>query len=131
MAKSKSVYVALERIIDDVSKDEQEILFKCMSKAMKKCKRDIAAASPDGPKGYKRSWAIRTKRYKYGFQGVVYNKDHPGLTHLLEKSHVIKNQYGTYGRTYEGHGQVVHIGPAAEAAEEYLIQLLVDAHEQA
>ena len=129
MAKGKSVYVALDRLLSEFSQEENEILFTCMSKAMRKCKKDIVAASPEGPKGYKRGWAIRTKRFKYGFQGVVYNKDHPGLTHLLEKSHVIKNQYGTYGRTYEGHGQHVHIAPAVENAEEYLVELLVKAHE--
>lgn len=131
MAKSKSVYVALERIIDDVNQEEQEILFKCMSKAMRMAKKDVVNNSPDLSGEYKRGWAIRTKRYKYGFQGVIYNKDKPGLTHLLEKSHVIRNQYGTYSRTNpeQGRGGKVHIEPARDAAEEYLIELLVQAHE--
>lgn len=128
MAKTKSVSVALDRLMSEVESEENEILFKCMSKAMRKAKQDVVNASPGGGE-YKRGWAIRTKRYKYGFHGVIYNKDKPGLTHLLEKSHVIRNQYGEYGRTAKEHGQIEHIGPARDAAEEYLVQLLVEAHE--
>lgn len=128
MAKGKKVEVLLDRLWSEFCEEENEILFKCMSQAMKQCKRDIQAASPGGGE-YRAGWAIRTKRLKYGCQGVVYNKDKPGLTHLLEKSHAIKNQNGEYGRTSPGHGQVVHIGPAAETAEAYFVELIAKAHE--
>lgn len=128
MAKHKPVAVVLDRLWSEFSEEENEILFKCMSQAMKKCKNDIKAASPGGGE-YRSGWAVRTKRLKYGCQGVVYNKTKPGLTHLLEKSHIIKNQYGKYDRTGPGHGQVEHIGPAAAAAEDYFLELIVAAHE--
>lgn len=130
MAKSKEIAVILDRLWSEFSDEENEIMFKCMSKAMKQCKKDIKEASPGGGE-YRNGWAIRTKRYKYGCQGVVYNKTKPGLTHLLEKPHVIKNQYGKYERTRpdEGYGGKVHIAPAAERAEEYFVELLVKAHE--
>ena len=127
MARSKSVYVALDRLLSEVSQEENEILFKCMSKAMKKCKADVKAKSP-GHGEYKKGWSIRTTRQKYGFQGVIYNKTKPQLTHLLENSHVIRNKRGEYGQTSPGHGQIVHIAPARDIAEEYLVQLLVEAH---
>lgn len=122
--------VLLDELISEYNQEENEILFDCMSKAMKKAKKDLKAASPKGPNGYANGWSIRTKRERYGFTGILYNKTAPRLTHLLERSHVIKNQYGEYGRTSPGHGQVVHIEPVRDAAEEYLIQLLVEAHEQ-
>lgn len=128
MAGEKTVEVQLDKILGDFAKEEKRLLDESVSKASKQCKRDIVAASPDGPKGYKRGWTVRNKKTRHGVEAIVCNKDHPGLTHLLEKSHVIKNQYGTYGRTYEEHGQVVHIGPAADKAEEYLMDLLVNAH---
>lgn len=121
---SNSVEVLLSRALTEVSKEEDEILFKCMSKAMRKAKRDVINNSPILSGEYKRGWTIRTKRLKYGFDGVIYNKDKPGLTHLLNNGHQKANQYGTYGRK-EGDN---HITKARDLAEAYLVDLLVEAH---
>lgn len=125
MAKTKSVEVALDRLLYEANDEENEILFKCMSKAMKKCKADIKEASPHRYGDYRQGWSVRTKRLKYGFQGVIYNRTKPQLTHLLENGHVVRNKYGTYDR-YNG---IKHISPARDIAEEYLVDLLVEAHE--
>lgn len=121
---SNSVEVLLSRALTEVSKEEDEILFKCMSKAMRKAKRDVINNSPILSGEYKRGWTIRTKRLKYGFDGVIYNKDKPGLTHLLNNGHQKANQYGSYGRK-EGDN---HITKARDLAEAYLVDLLVEAH---
>ena len=121
---SNSVEVLLDRALTEVSKEEDEILFKCMSKAMRKAKRDVINNSPTLSGEYKRGWTIRTKRLKYGFDGVIYNKDKPGLTHLLNNGHQKANQYGSYGRK-EGDN---HITKARDLAEAYLVDLLVEAH---
>ena len=122
---SNSVEVLLSRALTEVSKEEDEILFKCMSKAMRKAKRDVINNSPTLSGEYKRGWTIRTKRLKYGFDGVIYNKDKPGLTHLLNNGHMIANQYGSTGRRKDGDN---HITKARNLAEEYLVDLLVEAH---
>lgn len=116
--------VLLDRYLADFQTDETERFFDCMSKAGKMAKKDVISGSPKGPKNYAKGWAIRTKREKFGVNVLIYNKTHPGLTHLLEKSHIIANKKGTYGRTGPGHGQVVHIKPARDKAEEYLLDLL-------
>lgn len=121
---SNSVEVLLSRALTEVSDEENEILFKCMSKAMRKAKRDVINNSPILSGEYKRGWTIRTKRLKYGFDGVIYNKDKPGLTHLLNNGHQKANQYGSYGRK-EGDN---HITKARNLAEAYLVDLLVEAH---
>ena len=121
---SNNVEVLLSRALTEVSKEEDEILFKCMSKAMRKAKRDVINNSPILSGEYKRGWTIRTKRLKYGFDGVIYNKDKPGLTHLLNNGHQKANQYGSYGRK-EGDN---HITKARNLAEAYLVDLLVEAH---
>ena len=121
---SNNVEVLLSRALTEVSKEEDEILFKCMSKAMRKAKRDVINNSPTLSGEYKRGWTIRTKRLKYGFDGVIYNKDKPGLTHLLNNGHQKANQYGSYGRK-EGDN---HITKARDLAEAYLVDLLVEAH---
>ena len=128
MAKTRSVAVALDRALSEFSKEENEILFKCMSKAMKKCKADVKANSPRGRSGdYARGWSVRTKRLRYGFQGVVFNKDEPQLTHLLENGHVVRPDPTRPGRKHRVNG-IKRIGPARDAAEEYLVELLEEAH---
>ena len=115
------------RTLEEFQKDETELFFECMSKAGKMAKKDVISASPKGPKDYAKGWSIRTKREKFGINVLIFNKTHPGLTHLLEKSHLISN--GTkrvFGETSPGHGQVIHIKPARDKAEEYLLDLLME-----
>ena len=116
----------IERNLEDFMTDETDKFVKCMSKAGKMAKKEVVSGSPKGPKNYAKGWSIRTKREKFGVAVLIYNKTHPSLTHLLEKSHVIANKKGTYGRTGPGHGQVVHIQPARDKAEEYLLDLLTE-----
>lgn len=116
----------LDRVLDEYCEETQERMIKAMSKAGKMAKKDVQNASPDGPGGYAKGWSIRTKREKFGANVLIYNKTHPSLTHLLEKSHIIANKKGTYGRTSPGHGQVIHIKPARDKAEEYLLDILTE-----
>lgn len=125
MSRGKRIEPLITAELGQYGDELDEVVFACMSMAMKQCKRDIKANCLPGWKEYKGGWTIRTKRLKFGFEGVVYNKTKPTLTHLLEKSHIIRNQYGQYGRTSEGHGQHVHIAPAAEDAQGYFVDLIV------
>lgn len=131
MARDKTISAQLDEILGEFAKEERDLLDKSISKASKQCKRDIVAASPDGPNGYKEGWTVQNKKTSHGAEAIVRNKKFPGLTHLLEKSHIIKNQYGTYGRTdpANGKGGKVHIAPAAEKAEQDLMQMLIAGHE--
>lgn len=122
--RSDEISVQLDKILTEFVGDERDKLAENISKAAKQAKRDIVQASPNGPKNYRKGWTVRTVRRGGSVSAVVHNKTYPGLTHLLEKSHVIKNANGTYGRTSPGHGQVEHIGPAAEDAERYLLELI-------
>lgn len=126
IADGHKAAVLIERTLDEFATDQTELFFECMSKAGKMAKKDVINASPKGPKGYAKGWTIRTKREKFGINVLIYNKTHPSLTHLLEKSHFIANKKGTYGRTGPGHGQVIHIKPARDKAEEYLLDLLME-----
>lgn len=127
MAQNKTVQEQLNAILDDFMEREDDRLYKCIGQAAKMAKREVVANAPGDD--YKRGWTVRTTKRKGSITSIVHNKDKPGLTHLLEHSHVIKNQYGTYGRTSPGHGQVEHIGKAEEKAEAYLLELLLQARE--
>jgi hypothetical protein len=62
--------------------------------------------------GYSKGWRIQRDGNGY----IVHNGKYPGLTHLLEHGHVIKNQYGEYGRA----PAIVHIKPVEdEEAQKY------------
>ena len=119
----QSVEVLLSESLYEVNTECNEILFKCMSKAMRKAKKDVIAWSPVDSGEYKSGWTIRTKRLKFGFDGVIYNKKKPGLTHLLNNGHDKRNQYGYWGRK---NGDK-HITKAHDVAEAYLLELLQEA----
>ena len=117
------VETLLSEALYEVNTECNEILFKCMSKAMRQAKKDVVNSSPVLTGEYKKGWSVRTKRLKYGFDGVIYNKTHPRLTHLLNNGHIVRNQFGTYERE-EGDN---HITNARDRAEEYLLDLLMEA----
>lgn len=48
-----------------------------------------------GEKNYAKGWTSKFETGRLSAQGIIYNKDLPGLPHLLEKGHA--NRYG--GRT--------------------------------
>jgi len=41
--------------------------------------------------GYANGWTSKYETNRYSMQGIIYNKDVPGLPHLLEKSHALRN----------------------------------------
>lgn len=98
-------YVAdANRIIEDSARDAAEI-----------CTRQLKNTSPKGKgkgKRYANGWSVKSKQEGHLMSFIVYNKAKPGLTHLLEYGHVIRNKKGTYGRTKP----IKHIQPAEEAA---------------
>ena len=83
--------------------------------------RDLKATSPKRDKGkgkgkYAKGWKMKKKKDGLSVSYIVYNANNPGLTHTLEHGHIVKNQYGTYGRSEAK----VHIAPAAnEGAQDF------------
>ena len=126
MANSPTVYQALDQLLTEASNEINEALDKTMAEGMKLAKNDVQAASPGGGE-YRNGWKIKTVRVRSGFEGVVYNAAKPGLTHLLENSHIVKNQFGEYERTNpdKGRGGKKHIAPAAKAAAAFVERELI------
>lgn len=124
MAQNKTVKEQLDAVLKDYMERQDDRIYKCIGQAAKLAKRQVIANAPGDE--YKQGWTVRTSKRGVLITSIVYNKDKPGLTHLLEHSHVIKNQFGTYGRTSPGHGQIEHIGPAEEEAEAYLLARLLE-----
>ena len=85
---------------------------------------DLIVQPAKGGGDYAKGWTIRTKKTAGSVDVVICNKAAPGLTHLLENPHEIKNQFGSYGQTSKGHGQVPHIAEVAERAEAELLRMI-------
>lgn len=110
MAKTESVTAQMQEILETYDKHVAEVAEKSAEESAKECAQKLKTTSPKGPEGYARSWTAK----RVGKGWVCYNKDHYQLTHLLENSHDIVNQTGKHGRTYPGHGQIVHIYPVEQ-----------------
>ena len=84
----------MAKILKEVEGNIEKITEKDLKKAAQSTKKKLIAYSPKGPNGYSKGWAYKNLDGGY----TVYNKAKPGLTHLLNNGHQIKNQYGSYGR---------------------------------
>ena len=119
MAKTESVTIQMERILDQYDEKVHRETNKAMDTASKGTASKLKNESPRRPGGgqYAKGWAVHKERDRNGLDArIVYNKTAPYLTHLLENGHVIKNGKGEFGRV----GPVKHIAPAEEwGASEY------------
>lgn len=90
--------------------DAIETVFSDVARETKAMLKSTSPRSNSGGKHYANGWTVDiNKRAK---TTTVYNKTKPGLTHLLENGHAVKNQFGTWGRV-DGRP---HIKPAEEWA---------------
>lgn len=108
MAKSIDVKIdlaaqvakAVDAYGEQMKKKVQKVGRQCAKSCCDEIKENASAKLSKGRSDeYERGWKVKTAEDSsagYGF--IVYNKDYPGLTHLLEKGHVGRNQAGTWGR---------------------------------
>ena len=100
---------SMERILGEVKAEIGAKTPKAVKASTQLARREVKANAPARTGRYRDGWASSTKRNSADiFTGTVYNKDVPGLPHLLEKGHA-----------KVGGGRVpgeVHIAPAAEKA---------------
>ena len=113
MADTSSVEVQMQKLLEQVDKDIQKAMDESMKQVAKESVSKLKNSSPRKTGKYARGWT--TKQIdKNGI--VVHNSKHYQLTHLLENGHVIRNKYGTYGRT----SGIKHIQPVEQWASDEL-----------
>ena len=112
-----SVADQLAEILDGYDKEVREAVEKDIEKVAKDTAKKLKQTSPKESGEYAKNWAVRNDRRSK--TTIVYNKAPTyRLTHLLEKGHVIRNQYGTWGRT----NAEPHIAPAEQEAVADLVK---------
>lgn len=112
-----SVADQLAEILDGYDKEVREAVEKDIEKVAKDTAKKLKQTSPKESGEYAKNWAVKNDRRSK--TTIVYNKAPTyRLTHLLEKGHVIRNQYGTWGRT----NAEPHIAPAEQEAVADLVK---------
>lgn len=118
--KGRELGIAVTQILDDYSKEVVEVTNEQIKQVAKEAVATLKATSPvraRHSKGYAKSWT--SKKQAETFSGVetriIYNRQGQ-LTHLLENGHLIRNKWGTYGRTRA----IKHIKPVEDWAKEEL-----------
>ena len=110
-----SVSVQMEELLDEINLEVRQVAEEAIDASSKAAAKMLRGNSPKRKGGYAKGWAVK-KEGK--LTRVVYNKTHYQLTHLLENGHVIKNQYGEYGRV---NGEK-HIKPVEEWAANDVVE---------
>lgn len=113
----KELYVALEEVLDNYSKEVQDEVEKAAKETANETRDLLKSTSPKRSGDYAGGWGVASesipgRRARY----IVRNSKRPGLTHLLEHGHAIKgflakrtNRTRTDARP--------HIKPAEEFAQ--------------
>ena len=108
-ALSETIMAILEEYGDKAT----EVIREEAPKAAKKAAKELRATSPTRFGGYARGWTVQSRETTLGAYAAAYNSRFPGLPHLLEFGHALRNG----GRSRA----IVHIAPVNEAAQkEYL-----------
>lgn len=93
---SESVAVQMQKILDDYSKEVNQVTEQAVAQTARQTAQRLRASSPKGDTGkYAKGWTVKKEDSKYA---IVHNRTRYMLTHLLNNGYVKRNQYGSYGR---------------------------------
>ena len=98
---------------DDV-KSSMDGVVKKVTKAGAKALRAASKRSFGGSGAYAKGWTSTVETGRRSSQGIIYNKDLPGLPHLLEHGHLNRDGSRTPGR--------LHIAPVEEQIVEDFVK---------
>ena len=103
----------INEILGEYSKELDDTLYEQSKAIANEGVQELKRTSPVNPnktskKGkYRRGWRMDIEKGFGTVEATIYNKTDYQLTHLLEKPHVIRNQYGRWGTSKPK----VHIAP--------------------
>lgn len=99
-------FLDIQDILNDYSEAVSDGIVNEVRTLAKEGKTEIKNVSPKRTGKYASGWTIKTSNKKGQIECKIWNRTGYRLTHLLEKPHAKKNQYGTWGTTHpksEGH----------------------------
>lgn len=113
MAKYDSL-IDINDILNEYSNDIQEGITEAAFKVAEDGKNKLKVTSPKRSGSYRKGWRVDKRHGKGYVHATIYNATNWQLTHLLEKPHVIRNQYGTWGTYNPEKSGTVHIAPVEQ-----------------
>ena len=116
---AKNVTAQMTELLDHINKEVEQSAKTNIQKVAKEAAQKLKNTSPRQSGAYAKGW--RSKRVGE-MDAVTYNATMPGLAHLLENGHVIRNKKGTYGRT----SGIKHIAPVEEWAVDELPRRIIE-----
>jgi len=109
MAKRVDLEAEIGKILTeygaDVANDVKEVTKK-VTKAGVKAVKSNAKGDFGGTGAYAKGWTSQVETDHYSAQGIIYNKDLPGLPHLLEHGHAKRGGGRVQGK--------IHIQPVEQ-----------------
>ena len=115
---SSAISGILTDYADDIDGNVGEIVAQMGKKGAQAVRKEARQTFPDGTGEYAKGWKSQVNKERLSTTAIIYN-DHPGLPHLLEYGHVIRN--GT-GRVYGEVRGRAHIEPVADKLVEIFEQ---------
>lgn len=93
---SNDLSKAVASVLGDYSESVVETVQRVTEDVAKEGLKRVKAASPVNPDGkkrgaYKSGWRKKVIVNRLGASAVIYNDKFPGLVHLLEKGHALRN----------------------------------------
>lgn len=100
----------IKDILNEYSNDIQEGITEAAYKVAENGKNKLKVTSPKKTGDYRKGWRVNKRGGKGFVHATIYNATDWQLTHLLEKPHSIRNQYGSWGTSKPQ----VHIEPVEQ-----------------
>lgn len=116
---AEDLQVKIKALLADYAEDAEDAINAVIPKVAKEAAKRLRKTSPKDDGEYAKGWKAKTEKTRLGVTGIVYNKDYPGLVHLLEFGHAKRNG----GRTRA----FPHVEPVNEWAEEEAIRQIEEA----
>ena len=114
---STAVAEVLEEYGDKVKENLDDIVLDVSKQGVKAVKSNARGAVRKGTGEYFSGWTSRVESGRFSAQGTIYNSTVPGLPHLLEHGHALRQGGRAPGR--------VHIAPVNDAiAREFKAQVM-------
>lgn len=109
----------INALLEEYAEGVEDVVNEVIPQVTKEAAKQLRKTSPRKTGDYAKGWTSKTEKKRLGVTGIAYNKDYPGLVHLLEFGHAKRNG----GRTRA----IPHVEPVNEWAEEEVAQKIEEA----